>query len=113
MLYHKNNMQAMDENIEAIRADRLMQVQIMDGLKFHTLRRKCLDNMTERAMMLDSALQDVVIDGINRTEDIVWLVSCIVTAEFTASCCDMEWHIVESTLRPHALYVKWDVVSRI
>lgn len=61
----------MDETIESIRADRLARVQIMDGQKFHTLRRSCLDNMTERALMLDAALQDVVIDGINRTEDIV------------------------------------------
>eukprot|EP00892_Ulva_mutabilis_P003499 jgi/Ulvmu1/1520/UM011_0250.1 len=63
--------QAMDATIEAIRADRLAQVQIMDSQKFHTLRRNCLDNMTERALLLDAALQDVVIDGINRTEDIV------------------------------------------
>lgn len=64
-------MQAMDETIEAIRADRLAQVQMMDGQKFHSLRRSCLDKMTELAMMLDATLQDLVIDGINRTEDIV------------------------------------------
>lgn len=64
-------MQAMDETIAAIRANRLAQVQRMDGQKFHSLRRHCLDNMTEVAMMLDAALQDLVIDGINRTEDIV------------------------------------------
>lgn len=69
--YSFSYMQAMGKAIEAIRADRLAKVQIMDSQKFHSLRRTCLGNMIERAMMLDASVQDVVIDGINRTEDIV------------------------------------------
>lgn len=66
-------MQAMDDAIEAIRANCLSHVQLMDGQKFHDLRRKCLSKMTECAMMMNVAWQDAVIDGINRTEDIVCL----------------------------------------
>lgn len=62
--------QDMEIAIETMRAEKLDEVRIMDCSMFHSKRRQCLNNMQERAMMMDSSLQDVLFDGINRTDDI-------------------------------------------
>lgn len=60
----------MEESIETMRTRKLGQVVRMDCSIFHTKRRQCLNNMQERAMMMDSSMHDVLFNGINRTDDI-------------------------------------------
>jgi hypothetical protein len=63
--------QNLETAIETMRAEKLGQVVHMDCSMFHTKRRECMNKMTERAMMVDECLQDVLFDGINRTDDIL------------------------------------------
>jgi hypothetical protein len=61
----------MDAMIETFRAEKLAEVRYLDRQTFHETRKRCLHNMTNRAFMLDNSLQDVVLESINQTEEIV------------------------------------------
>jgi hypothetical protein len=65
-----NSVQGMEAAIEIMRTEKLAQVVRMDCSAFHIRRRQCMNNMQERAMMMDSCLQDVLFAGINKTDDI-------------------------------------------